>query len=150
MRQRRRISCGSVSGECIFLTVEKSVSRANSGNPSATGNEAFSYLTDTSRPILYLFPVEGEMCSRAHPKLQPRTTACSSPKTKRNPASHASQKYVCLQPIYFYAAANNYHVQTMQSEQCSRCLYICSARTPIAETWIMRKIWTYKQSRGRM
>lgn len=62
-------SCGSVSGKCIFLAVEKSVPRANSGNPSAMGNVAFSYLTGTSLPILYIFPVEGDVQSRAHSKL---------------------------------------------------------------------------------
>lgn len=65
----------SVSGECIFLAVEKSVSRANSGNPSATGNEAFSYLTATSPPILYLlFLRRGETRGRVHPRIASRAT----------------------------------------------------------------------------
>jgi len=133
MRQRRRISCGSVSGECIFLAVEKSVSRANSGNPSATGNEAFSYLTDTLRVQYYVSSSRKRCGSRISFQIAASyNNVCL--RNKKKPASHASQKYVCLQPIYFYAAANNYHVQTMQSEQCSRCLYICSAHIPIVET----------------
>lgn len=158
MWQRRRISCRSVSGECILLPVEKSVSRANSENPSSTQG-ASSYLTYTSRPILYLFfPSRG---SRHVVDFTPKLWLVkqrATPKQKvwrkgregeRERGTHlASEPKICLPSTYIFTLPRiTITFNAMQSEQCSRCLYICSARFLVARTWIMREIRTYKQLR---
>lgn len=107
-----------------------------------------------ARYYIFSFRLVGETCSRFYPKLwlvkQHATPEAKSEKEREmERETHlASEPKICLPSTYIFTLLRiTITFNAMQSEQCSRCLYICSARFPIARTWIMREIRTYKQLR---